>query len=93
MHKPKGDAYPEAVQLAKGDYTLRLLLRHERLDLLEKLKGTCVVVVRFYSNVFFVRSFACAAFRGVGCVPLSFFLKGGFWGELPWELQRKKTHY
>jgi len=32
--------------LSKGDYTIRLSLRHESLELLEKLKGTCVVVVR-----------------------------------------------
>ncbi len=41
-----GDAYPEGVQLPKGDYTLRLSLRHESLELLEKLKATCVVMVR-----------------------------------------------
>lgn len=40
-----GDAYPEAVQLPKGDYTLRLALRHESLELLEKMRGTCIVVV------------------------------------------------
>ena len=43
---PPGDAYPEAVQLPKGDYTVRLALRHESLELLEKMRGTCVVVVR-----------------------------------------------
>jgi tripeptidyl-peptidase-2 len=33
-----GDIYPEAVQLKKGDYTLRLWLRHDDAALLEKLK-------------------------------------------------------
>lgn len=40
------DTYPHEVQLGKGDYTLRLLLRHDDVQLLEKLKGTCVVVRR-----------------------------------------------
>lgn len=33
-----GDIYPEGVQLKKGDYTLRVLLRHDDAQLLEKLK-------------------------------------------------------
>jgi hypothetical protein len=45
-----GDAYPESVQLPKGDYTIRLALRHDSLELLEKLKSTCVVMVRGVSS-------------------------------------------
>lgn len=33
-----GDAYPETFSLKKGDYTIRVLLRHDSLELLEKLK-------------------------------------------------------
>lgn len=42
---PQGDAYPESVQLAKGEYTLRLWLRHESREVLDKLKATCAVMV------------------------------------------------
>lgn len=45
-----GDAYPEAVQLPKGDYAVRLALRHESLEVLEKLKALPVVVVRSRSR-------------------------------------------
>ena len=33
-----GDIYPDGVQLKKGDYTIRLLLRHDSAPLLEQLK-------------------------------------------------------
>lgn len=41
-----GDAYPEAVQLGKGSYTLRLAVRHDSLELLDKLKALPVVMER-----------------------------------------------
>jgi hypothetical protein len=41
--KPQGDAYPEAVSLSKGDHTVRVLLRHDSPQLLDKLKRTCLV--------------------------------------------------
>lgn len=39
-----GDIYPEAVQLKKGEYTVRAVLRHDDAGLLEKLKA------RIYMN-------------------------------------------
>ena len=33
-----GDIYPEAVQLKKGEYVVRVALRHDDAGLLEKLK-------------------------------------------------------
>lgn len=33
-----GDIYPEGVQLKKGDYVIRAILRHDDAGLLEKLK-------------------------------------------------------
>ena len=41
-----GDIYPEAVQLKKGDYTIRVILRHDDAALLERLKGMPLVVER-----------------------------------------------
>jgi len=38
-----GDIYPEPVQLRKGEYTIRAVLRHDDAALLEKLK------VQFFS--------------------------------------------
>lgn len=38
-----GDAVPDEVPLLKGSYTARVMLRHEQMGLLEKLKGTCLV--------------------------------------------------
>lgn len=32
------DIYPEAIQLKKGDYTLRAILRHDDAALLDRLK-------------------------------------------------------
>lgn len=49
------DIYPDGVQLKKGDYTLRALLRHDDAALLQKLK---------------VRGAGCPrlqGLRGVGC--------------------------
>ncbi|KAK9809052.1 hypothetical protein WJX72_008467 [[Myrmecia] bisecta] len=41
-----GDIYPEPVQLKKGDYTIRVHLRHDDVALLEKLRGMPLVVER-----------------------------------------------
>eukprot|EP00879_Flechtneria_rotunda_P015304 GHRR01015998.1.p1 GENE.GHRR01015998.1~~GHRR01015998.1.p1 ORF type:complete len:502 (+),score=120.67 GHRR01015998.1:1072-2577(+) len=41
-----GDCSPEEVPLGKGDHTARLMLRHDQLGLLDKLKGTCLVLSR-----------------------------------------------
>lgn len=38
-----GDAVPEEVFLVKGDHTARVMLRHDNMALLEKLKNTCLV--------------------------------------------------
>jgi hypothetical protein len=38
-----GDAVPDEVSLVKGDYSARLMLRHDNIGLLEKLKDTCMV--------------------------------------------------
>jgi hypothetical protein len=38
-----GDAIPEEVSLAKGDYTARVMMRHDQISLLDKMKGTCLV--------------------------------------------------
>jgi len=41
-----GDIYPEATKLPKGDFTIRLLLRHDQADLLVKMKSMPLVVER-----------------------------------------------
>lgn len=38
-----GDAVPEEVSLVKGEHTARVMLRHDNITLLEKLKNTCLV--------------------------------------------------
>jgi len=38
-----GDAVPEEVSLLKGEHTARVMLRHDNITLLEKLKNTCLV--------------------------------------------------
>ena len=38
-----GDVYPEYTQLKKGEYTVRLMLRHDSQELLEKLSGLTLV--------------------------------------------------
>ena len=38
-----GDVYPEFTQLKKGEYTVRLMLRHDSQELLEKLSGLTLV--------------------------------------------------
>jgi len=38
-----GDIYPAAVQLPKGEYTLRLLLRHDSAPLLDKFRALPLV--------------------------------------------------
>jgi hypothetical protein len=38
-----GDCSPEEVSLVKGDHTARVMLRHDNIALLEKLKNTCLV--------------------------------------------------
>jgi tripeptidyl-peptidase-2 len=38
-----GDAVPDEVSLVKGDHTARVMLRHDNMGLLEKLKNTCLV--------------------------------------------------
>lgn len=35
-----GDIYPEAVQLKKGEYTIRAVLRHDDAALLDRLKAS-----------------------------------------------------
>eukprot|EP00249_Psilotum_nudum_P018372 c26772_g1_i1 orf=205-4470(+) len=39
-----GDAYPKGIQLSKGDYTLKLFLRHDNIQYLEKLKKLVVFI-------------------------------------------------
>lgn len=41
-----GNIYPKAVKLTKGDYTVCLLLRHDDVPLLEKLKKTSILFDR-----------------------------------------------
>eukprot|EP00798_Chlamydomonas_sp_ICE-L_P009787 gene9786-7671_t len=41
-----GDAYPENVTLKKGDYVIKLVLRHDNNELLEKMKNTTLVMQR-----------------------------------------------
>lgn len=41
-----GDIYPHEVQLGKGDYTVRLMLRHDSHELLDKLKSLPLVMSR-----------------------------------------------
>ncbi|PRW39066.1 Tripeptidyl-peptidase 2 isoform A [Chlorella sorokiniana] len=41
-----GDIYPEPVQLKKGEYTIRVVLRHDDAGLLDKLKAMPMVVER-----------------------------------------------
>eukprot|EP00887_Chlorella_sp_A99_P002396 scaffold10.g2396.t1 len=41
-----GDVYPEAVQLAKGEYSLRVMLRHEDAALLDRLRQLPLVAER-----------------------------------------------
>ncbi|GAX82749.1 hypothetical protein CEUSTIGMA_g10175.t1 [Chlamydomonas eustigma] len=41
-----GDVYPEYTQLKKGDYTVRLMLRHDSQDMLDKLTNLPLVVRR-----------------------------------------------
>ncbi|CAI9092237.1 OLC1v1027429C3 [Oldenlandia corymbosa var. corymbosa] len=41
-----GDVYPNSVKLPKGDYNLQLLLRHDNLEYLEKMKGLLLFVER-----------------------------------------------
>ena len=38
-----GDIYPAAVQLSKGEYTLRLMLRHDSPQLLDKFRALPMV--------------------------------------------------
>jgi tripeptidyl-peptidase-2 len=38
-----GDAVPDEVSLVKGEYSARLMLRHDNMGLLDKLKDTCMV--------------------------------------------------
>lgn len=38
-----GDCTPEEMSLVKGDHTARVMLRHDNIALLEKLKNTCLV--------------------------------------------------
>ena len=41
-----GDIYPSAVQLTKGEYTLRLVLRHDSPQLLDKFRALPMVCPR-----------------------------------------------
>lgn len=41
-----GDIYPSSVKLPKGQYTIRVLLRHDRGDLLAKFKTTALLIER-----------------------------------------------
>ena len=38
-----GDIYPEHVQLKKGEYTVKLMLRHDSQDVLDKMTGLPLV--------------------------------------------------
>eukprot|EP01025_Chloroclados_australasicus_P012076 TRINITY_DN154_c0_g3_i1.p1 TRINITY_DN154_c0_g3~~TRINITY_DN154_c0_g3_i1.p1 ORF type:complete len:1355 (+),score=115.99 TRINITY_DN154_c0_g3_i1:491-4066(+) len=40
----QGEVYPESHQLQKGDYTLKLMVRHDNVDLLEKFKMTNIIL-------------------------------------------------
>ncbi|CAM6096265.1 unnamed protein product [Calypogeia fissa] len=41
-----GDCYPKAVRISKGDYVLRLFIRHDNMSYLEKLKKTPLLLDR-----------------------------------------------
>ena len=41
-----GDIYPSATQLTKGEYTVRLLLRHDSAALLDKFRALPLVRIR-----------------------------------------------
>lgn len=56
-----GDIYPEPVQLKKGEYTIRAVLRHDDAALLEKLKVGC----KSWTNL------SCAAAGPMSSPPLS----------------------
>ena len=45
-----GDIYPAAVQLAKGEYTLRLLLRHDSAPLLDKFRALPLVSMNTFMS-------------------------------------------
>lgn len=40
------DVYPSSVHLKKGDYTIRVMIRHEKPEFLDKLKDVALVMVR-----------------------------------------------
>ena len=42
----QGNVYPKAVQLSKGEYSVRLLLRHDNAAHLEKLTKTALLMDR-----------------------------------------------
>jgi tripeptidyl-peptidase-2 len=42
----KGDFRPEGVKLAKGDYTYRVLIRHDQVAMLDKLSNTVLLLER-----------------------------------------------
>lgn len=56
-----GDAVPEEVSLVKGDHTARVMLRHDNIAMLEKLKNTCLVGCASLSS-----SLNCSACTSVG---------------------------
>lgn len=51
------DIYPDSVQLGKGDYTIRVLLRHDDPALLNKLKALPMIVERRLSDAITVPTF------------------------------------
>ncbi|KAI5070002.1 hypothetical protein GOP47_0014345 [Adiantum capillus-veneris] len=50
-----GDVYPKGVKLSKGDYTLRLHLRHDNIQYLEKLKKAVIFIDKSLEEKNFIR--------------------------------------
>lgn len=83
-----GDAVPEDVSLVKGEHTARVMLRHDNMALLEKLKNTCLV-----SSAATAGQHSAAA---VAVLPACVFvIVGSDCGELYgwcWYEQRRQQH-
>ncbi|KAH7430993.1 hypothetical protein KP509_08G023800 [Ceratopteris richardii] len=50
-----GDVYPKGVRLSNGDYVLRLHLRHENMEYLEKLKKTVIYIDKSLEEKNYIR--------------------------------------